>query len=162
MKIYLGLGSNIGDRKANISEAISLMDRALGSHHEAVSQIIETAPEGFVSDNDFLNCVVRYDTPMFEESPDEDCERLLGQCKSVERMLGRPAEVAMYDKNGARVYSDRTIDIDILFYGNATICEPELIVPHPRIAHRDFVMIPLMEVADKALLSSFPEIFESK
>ena len=133
MTVYLGLGTNIGDRRLNLTRAIELLSLALGKCI-AVSRFIETAPWGFESSNSFLNCAAAFET---ELQPTE----LLDTTESIERELGRTV------KSQGGNYSDRIIDIDILLYGNETIETERLTVPHPLMHKRDFVLQPLAEIA---------------
>ena len=133
MTVYLGLGTNIGDRRLNLTRAIELLSLALGKCI-AVSRFIETAPWGFKSENSFLNCAAAFET---ELQPTE----LLDTTESIERELGRTV------KSQGGNYSDRIIDIDILLYGNETIETERLTVPHPLMHKRDFVLQPLAEIA---------------
>lgn len=137
--LYLGLGSNLGDRKANIERAIGLLSEAFGSSPEAVSELIETEAAGFEGP-DFLNCAVRFDCAL-------EPEEILDICQEVERRLGR-GEHRLFDDAGRRVYESRTIDIDILLYGDRHVDTPRLTIPHPRMAERDFVTVPLREILD--------------
>ena len=131
--IYLGLGTNIGNKKENLTRAIEALSLALGNY-TALSTFVETEPWGFDSDNTFLNCVVAFDTTI---SPTE----LLDTTEEIERRLGRTT------KSTGRMYHDRIIDIDILLYGNDTIETPRLTIPHPLMHRRDFVLKPLAEIA---------------
>ena len=131
--VYLGLGTNIGNRKENLTRAIEALSLALG-HYTALSSFIETAPWGFDSDNAFLNCAVAFDT---ELSPFQ----LLDTTENIERELGRTS------KSNGGVYNDRVIDIDILLYGNMTIDTGRLTIPHPLMHMRDFVLEPLAQIA---------------
>ena len=131
--VYLGLGTNIGNRKENLTRAIEALSLALG-HYTALSSFIETAPWGFDSDNAFLNCAVAFDT---ELSPFQ----LLDTTENIERELGRTS------KSNGVVYNDRVIDIDILLYGNMTIDTGRLTIPHPLMHMRDFVLEPLAQIA---------------
>ena len=131
--VYLGLGTNIGNRKENLTRAIEALSLALG-HYTALSSFIETAPWGFNSDNAFLNCTVAFDT---ELSPFQ----LLDTTENIERELGRTS------KSNGGVYHDRVIDIDILLYGNMTIDTGRLTIPHPLMHMRDFVLEPLAQIA---------------
>ena len=133
MKAYLGIGTNLGNRTANVDQAIEMISKQAG-HLLACSSYIETAPWGFRSANRFLNAVVAIDTPY---SPHE----LLKITQSIEREMGRTHKTV--DGN----YSDRIIDIDILLYGNEVIHTPDLVIPHPLIRQRDFVYGPLFEIA---------------
>lgn len=131
--VYLGLGSNLGDREATMEEAIRLIQERVGEIARR-SSFIETAPWGFTSSHRFLNGAVLCLT---EKSPRE----VLRLTQTIERELGRKT------KTGAtRRYSDRPIDIDILLYDDLTMDEPDLKIPHPLMTERDFVMIPLNEI----------------
>ena len=127
--VYLGLGTNIGNRKENLTRAIGLLSLALG-HYTALSSFIETAPWGFNSDNAFLNCTVAFDT---ELTP----HQLLDTTENIERELGRTS------KSNGGIYHDRVIDIDILLYGSETVSTARLTIPHPLMHMRDFVLEPL-------------------
>jgi len=154
VNVYFSLGSNLGDREANILEALRRMDEAFGVNYSALSSLIETEPVGF-SGGKFLNAAVLYRIPA--ESP----LWTLYMIKSIEREMGRmdPPE---YDSEGKRVYHSRIIDIDILFYGREIIDIPELTIPHKGIANRPFVMVPLRQIARRSLRDAFPEYFKNK
>lgn len=131
--VYIGLGSNIGQRDDNIRHALELLEEE-GTVLVTCSSFYETAPQGFASKHLFLNaaaCVFTSLSPM----------EFLVTTQRVERMLGRISK----SYNG--VYTDRTIDIDILFFDNAIISTSVLTVPHPRMAERAFVLEPLCEIA---------------
>ncbi len=132
MEAYLGLGTNLGDKRQNLLAAIALIERRIGRVLRR-SSFIETEPWGFDSLNTFLNAVVVVDT---EITPLE----LLHITQSIERDLGRT------HKTVGGQYHDRIIDIDILLYGNLKVDTPELTIPHPRISERQFVLQPLSEV----------------
>lgn len=142
-KVYLSLGSNIGDREQNLRSAIKMLENALDTPPAAISSIIETPAEGFESPNPFLNLCVRFDLEGGIGPMD-----LLKTCKRIERRLGRKTEGEVFDAEGRRVYRDRPIDIDILLFGDVNMDTPELTVPHPRMAERDFVLIPLKEIQE--------------
>ena len=133
MTVYLGLGTNIGDRRLNLTRAIELLSLALGKCI-AVSRFIETAPWGFKSSNSFLNCAAAFET---ELQPTE----LLDTTESIERELGRTV------KSQGGNYSDRIIDIDILIYGDEIIETERLTIPHPLMHKRYFVLQPMAEIA---------------
>ena len=135
--VYLSLGTNQGDRRAQIDEALRRLDAALGRPYEALSSIIETPAWGFEGP-DFLNCVVRYRTAKRPHT-------LLRICKKIERAMGRTV-APEYDADGRRIYHDRPIDIDILLYGDEHVDTPDLKIPHPLMEQRDFVMRPLAEI----------------
>lgn len=130
--LYLGLGSNLGNRKALLEQAICLLEERLGSVVR-VSSMIETEPWGFDSPHPFLNACCCVLTPC---SPRE----CLTITQEIERQLGRTT------KSHDGVYHDRTIDIDLLMYDDLHVDEPGLQLPHPFMEERDFVMIPLKEI----------------
>ena len=138
-KVYLGLGSNLGDRNAHIEQAIALIHERVG---EVVrrSSFIETEPWGFESENKFLNAVILCET---ELTP----RQLLKATQKIERELGRKKKSA--SSHISHLYKDRPIDIDILLYDDLIIDEPDLKIPHPLMEQRDFVMIPLREIQKK-------------
>ena len=134
-KIYLGLGSNLGDRQGNISRAYAEIEKLIGTIVRQ-SALYESEPWGFESDNSFINSVICCETTL---SPHE----VLKKTQSIERQLGRT------QKSVDGHYHDRTIDIDILLYDDLTVNEPDLKIPHPLMRQRDFVMKPLSEIIDK-------------
>ena len=149
VKLYLGLGSNQGDRELNIEHAVSMLNVELKTPYRAISSLIETKPWGFESQQKFINAVVLYELDLPEGyNPEAEGLIILEICKDIERRMGRLTEVK-YDERGDRVYSDRPIDIDILLLGDNKIDCPELTVPHRLMYERDFVMIPLKEINDK-------------
>ena len=142
---YLGLGSNLGDREANIRKAISLIGKKVGLVLRQ-SSLIETEPWGFESSNKFLNGVILVETPLTPR-------QLLKVTQSIERQLGRRKKSSASrlpspssSSSSPVSYSDRPIDIDILLYDDLTVNEPDLKIPHPLMQQRDFVMIPLQEI----------------
>lgn len=141
-QLYLGLGTNLGDKEQNLLAAIRKIEEQIG---KVVSQsaLYTTAPWGFASENEFLNAVVCVETPL---SP--LC--ILERTQAIERELGRTHKSA----NG--VYSDRLIDIDLLLYDDLilSVTSPSgarLELPHPLMTERDFVMQPLAEIAPDLL-----------
>lgn len=151
--VYLGLGSNEGDREANIRLALSMLDDVDGVSVVKVSDLIETEPWGFNADVKFLNCaaevfVNEQVTPL----------SLLKECKRIEKSMGRD-EVVEFDTDGKRVYHSRPIDIDILLYGKQHIDNEVLTIPHPLMSERDFVMIPLRQIVSEEK-EAFPEVFK--
>ena len=131
-EVYLGLGSNLGDRHALMEKAITLIGERIGKVVRQ-SSFIETEPWGFESDNRFLNAVILVET---EHTPRE----VLTLTQQIEREMGRTR------KSGSAGYADRPMDIDILIYDDLEINEPDLKIPHPLMHEREFVMIPLREV----------------
>jgi 2-amino-4-hydroxy-6-hydroxymethyldihydropteridine diphosphokinase len=145
-QLYLGLGSNLGDRERNLTETIRLIGERIG---EVVRQssFIETEPWGFQSDNCFMNAVILCLT---EKKPRE----VLALTQQIERDLGKCREHAtqrsqiLNGKSSNCKYADRPIDIDILLYDDWTVDEPDLKIPHPLMHQRDFVMIPLKQITN--------------
>ena len=149
VELYLSLGSNKGDKRKNIEDALSLLNIELGTPYKAVSSLIETEPWGFESDEKFVNAVVLYELKLKKGyNPEAEGLMILEICKSVERRLGRTG-IPQYDERGERIYTDRPIDIDILLFGDNNIDCEELTVPHKLMYERDFVMVPLKEINDK-------------
>ena len=144
--LYLSLGSNQGDRAANIENAISLLNIELKMPYKAVSSLLETEPWGFESEQKFLNAAVHYQLQLKEGyNPEAEALMILEICKDIERRLGRK-EGLEYNEAGERIYHNRPIDIDILLFGEHRIDCPELTIPHKLMYERDFVMIPLKEI----------------
>lgn len=136
-RVTLLLGSNIGDRHAVMEAARGLIGDRIGDI-AGLSPLHESEPWGFDSPNTFINqaIVVDTDLPPFE---------LLDSIQAIENELGRERYETV-DNSGMRVYRDRTIDIDILYYGEESIQTDRLTIPHPRIEERDFVLIPLRAI----------------
>lgn len=132
--IYLGLGSNIGNRKRNMRDAIQYLESIVGTLMRQ-SDLFETEPWGFDSPNLFINMCVCMETPL---SP----RQLLEATQSIEKKMGRTL------KSEAGEYADRIIDIDILIYDDLKINDGDLIIPHPLMHERDFVMIPLRQILE--------------
>ncbi len=130
--VYLSLGSNLGDRIDSIQQALQKIEAECGPL-EKVSKYYETAPWGFETDNHFLNVCASITT---RKPPLE----LLKSLQSIEKELGRKRS----QQSG---YASRTIDIDIISYGQSIIEDTVLKVPHPEFIHRNFVLIPLLEIA---------------
>jgi len=128
--VYLGLGSNLGNRAANLEQAMAGL-AAAGVDVVKRSSFYATEPVGFGPQNWFLNCVVEVETELMPR-------QLLRSTQQVERDLGRRRLV----RNGPR-----TVDIDILLYGANVVSMADLELPHPRIAERRFVLVPLREIA---------------
>jgi len=125
---YLGLGSNLGDRQANLDRALEFLSQRM--RLEKISSIYDSEPVGDVEQPRFLNLVCQASTLLTPQG-------LLALAKGIEIRLGRVGP------SGA----PRTIDIDILFYGDQVIETPELVIPHPRLTQRAFVLVPLVEIA---------------
>ena len=132
-QVSLGLGSNLGDRRKHLTDAVEKINNRIGSVLSQ-SDFIRSKPQGFKSKNYFLNAVVIVETSL---SPTE----LLQETKKIETELGRTHKTI--SSPTGKVYSDRVIDIDILLYDDLFIDTEELTIPHPLMQERDFVMVPL-------------------
>ena len=156
--LYLGLGSNQGDRALNIEHAVSMLNVELKTPYKAISSLLETEPWGFESQEKFMNAVVLYELELPEGyNPEAEGLMILEICKDIERRMGRTGE-PQYNEKGERVYKDRPIDIDILLFGDNRIDCPELTIPHKLMYERDFVMIPLREIAGQAGNDVIPDL----
>ena len=144
MNVYFSLGSNIGDREANIRTALAMMDEAFSVRYSALSSIIETEAWGFRS-SPFLNCAVLYELDFDSKNIENQALELLDKLKAIEEAMGRRENIE-HDAEGRRIYHSRIIDIDILLIGSEKISHPRLSVPHPLMYEREFVMLPLGEI----------------
>ena len=131
--LYLSLGSNQGDRMANLKSAVALIEERVG-HITASSEIIETEPWGFESTGLYLNMAVAVDTSL-------PAEEVLDITQQIERSLGRR------EKSNDGTYADRPIDIDLLIYDTLIIHTDRLTLPHPLMSKRRFVLEPLAQIA---------------
>ena len=129
---FVGIGTNMGDRLSNIKKAIEALNLLPNTKIESVSNIYETEPWGFKEQDNFLNGVIKLNTKL---SP----TALLGGLLGIEAAMGRVRRI----KNGPRI-----LDLDLLIYDNVTLNTPELILPHPFILEREFVLKPLVELND--------------
>ena len=136
--VYLSLGTNLGDKETNLRMAVEEIVKRVGEV-TSLSAFHASEPWGFESENSFLNAVCCVSTDL---APTE----LLHVTQEIERSLGR------LKKSVNGIYSDRIIDIDILLYDDWHIDTPELTIPHPLMWERDFVMIPLREIAPEQTL----------
>lgn len=128
---YIGLGSNRGDREQNLRQAVRMLREAPGVTVRRVAPLYRTAPVGVTDQPEFLNTVVEVTTIL---SPRE----LLACLLTIEKLLGRTR---------GRRWGPRVIDLDLLLYGTESINAPDLVVPHPRLAERAFVAVPLADLA---------------
>ncbi|NCA22893.1 MAG: 2-amino-4-hydroxy-6-hydroxymethyldihydropteridine diphosphokinase, partial [Crocinitomicaceae bacterium] len=129
-QVVIALGSNLGDKKSNIQQAVSLIEKKIGKV-EKVSSFFENPAAGFESENDFVNACLICESEL--SSLD-----LLIQLKEIESQMGRIKTKTTYE--------DRVIDLDIIFYGNQKIEFENLIIPHPKYTERDFVLLPISEL----------------
>ena len=129
---YLSLGSNFGDRIGYVQQATSLLGAADGISIIRTSAFYETEPWNMDSENWFVNAVVEVKTSLLPQT-------LLLECQRIEQQLGRK-------RSQDAKYTDRTIDIDILFYGKEIINEPDLVIPHKYVHLRAFTLVPLLEL----------------
>lgn len=130
-KIFIGIGSNLGEREENLREAIDKIEEFIG-HISNSSSVYETEPWGFVSENSFFNIVVEVESKL-------EPSGLLGRMLMIESLLGRT--------RNTQHYISRIIDLDILLYNDMVVDEISLKVPHPLLQERKFVLVPLCEIA---------------
>lgn len=143
---FLGLGSNLGDRAATLRAAITALDAAPGVHVTRISSLYETPPWGPVPQGPYLNACIGVETSL---SP----RALLELGLAIERDHGRERAIR---------WGPRTLDIDLLLYGSDHVDEDGLIVPHPRMAERAFVLVPLSEIAPELEIGGqqIPQLLE--
>ena len=134
----IGIGANIGDRRKNLCDAVKSVSLLPGTEVLKVSSVYETEPVGYSDQPDFLNICIIIKTQL---SPNA----LLGACLGIEAAMGRERSFA----NAPRV-----IDLDLLLYEKFSLDTAELTVPHPRMSERDFVMVPLREIADGTFVNT--------
>ena len=138
MEAFISLGSNMGDKEEALRQAVALLDAHEAINVTAVSSIYDTDPVGYEEQDVFLNIVVKIDTTL-QPQP------LLDVCQQIEQELKRVRIVR---------WGPRTIDLDILLYSHDNIETETLIVPHPRMHERAFVLVPLAEIAKDVVLPS--------
>ena len=141
--VYLGLGSNLGQREAHIRQALCLIEERIGRVVRC-SSLIETAPWGYASPNRFINACAACSTHLTPEA-------VLLATQQIERDMGRRR------KSTDGIYHDRIIDIDILLYDRLILNTESLILPHPHMFEREFVMIPLREIYPDEIIFGAPE-----
>ena len=130
IEVFLGLGSNVGDRQGHIDQALTQLDTENQIRIDSISSIIKTSPIGWTDQPQFLNGVVKIDTAL---SPFD----LLKTIKRIEIQVGRKKR---------RRWGPREIDLDILIYGDLVLDHPQLTIPHPEMIHRRFVLEPFSEI----------------
>ncbi|ALS75501.1 2-amino-4-hydroxy-6-hydroxymethyldihydropteridine pyrophosphokinase [Planococcus rifietoensis] len=143
-EVYLSLGSNLGDRKAQLQEAVRLLQTNPSISNIKMSSIYETAPVGYLNQEAFLNLVIRLETSL---SPLE----LLDICQEIEQALHRERLVR---------WGPRTVDLDVLLYGQEQLATERLTIPHPRMYERAFVLVPLQELMPSLILPEDLEMQE--
>jgi 2-amino-4-hydroxy-6-hydroxymethyldihydropteridine diphosphokinase len=132
---YLALGSNLGDRRRLLADALAALDRHPQNRLTAASPVYETKAVGITDQPDFLNCVVRLETDLLPLT-------LLDLCLSIEQQFGRVRR---------EHWGPRTVDLDVLLYGDTTFNDDRLTLPHPRMKERAFVLAPLADLAPDIL-----------
>jgi len=135
-RAFIGLGANLGDREAQVRRALLALAELPGTRLVAASSLYRSAPVGVGAQPDFINAVAEIETPL-------GARALLEALLAAERRFGRRREFP-----GA----PRTLDLDLLLYGDRVIAEPGLVVPHPRMHERAFVLLPLAEIAPKTVV----------
>ncbi|UDI79116.1 2-amino-4-hydroxy-6-hydroxymethyldihydropteridine diphosphokinase [Staphylococcus taiwanensis] len=135
VKAYLGLGSNIGDRAQQLQEAIEIIDSMEDIVVTQISPIYETAPVGYTEQPNFLNLCLEIETEL-------EPQTLLNRCLETEQRLHRVRDIR---------WGPRTLDVDILLYGDRIIEKDNLEIPHPRMSERAFVLTPLNDIAPKQI-----------
>lgn len=143
--VYLSLGTNIGQREENLKKAVQLLNDNKEIVIEKVSSIYETAPVGFVDQPSFLNIALYVKTNL---TPMD----MLSLCRSIEHTLGRVRDIR---------WGPRIIDLDILLYNDENIETDVLTVPHPRMFERAFVLVPLLEIANKPFNEKLQKAYEA-
>lgn len=137
-KAYLGIGSNLGDKKHNLDSAIASLGELPGIDVIKVSSYYETEPIDYTDQDWFINCVIEIETIL-------EPRDLLSACQAIENELKRVRMIR---------YGPRTIDIDLLLYEGYDADDPDLTIPHPRMTKRGFVLIPLYEIAGNLKIGS--------
>jgi len=133
MRAFIGLGSNVGDRAENLRQAIRALQATSDIELAQVSGMYETEPVGGPSQPDYLNAVVEIDTQLGPRA-------IFEACMTIEHALGR-------DRATEEHWGPRIIDLDVLTCGDLVVSDPDLEIPHPRIAERAFVLVPFSEIA---------------
>ena len=132
--VSVNIGTNLGDREANLRRAVDEIARSVGSTPR-VSSIYESEAWGYQSDNPFFNIAVEFES-------DLPVGRLLDIFQRIEREAGSSSH-----RNADGSYADRLVDIDIIYYGDSIISSDTLVTPHPRMEQREFVLVPLCELS---------------
>ncbi|MCX6328619.1 MAG: 2-amino-4-hydroxy-6-hydroxymethyldihydropteridine diphosphokinase [Bacteroidia bacterium] len=144
-RVFLGIGTNLGDRKNNLQSAVEKIGEHIGKVVHC-SSVYETEPWGFVTKDQFLNMVVEVKTKLKPSG-------VLGRLLMIESLLGRLRE--------GKLCTSRIIDIDILLYNDQVIEKKALVIPHPRMHERKFVLVPLCEIAPEVIHPIFGKDMKS-
>jgi 2-amino-4-hydroxy-6-hydroxymethyldihydropteridine diphosphokinase len=146
---YIGLGANLGERAASLRRALEMLVRTAAASGVRVSRAYESPPWGYASAHPFLNAVAElcWDGPPLT---------LLTQCYRIEAALGRHPHADTPPPDGVQRYSDRVIDLDLLWFEGVACATPQLTLPHPRACQRAFVLLPWLELAPKLELDGCP------
>ena len=143
--VYLSIGTNMGEREHNLKLAVKILQDKINVKVKVVSSIYETAPVGYVDQPSFLNIAVLIETP-------NSALETLKICQSIENELGRIRDIR---------WGPRIIDLDILLFNNENIEVENLIVPHPRMFERAFVLVPLVEITSETSSEQFQKAKKS-
>jgi 2-amino-4-hydroxy-6-hydroxymethyldihydropteridine diphosphokinase len=133
MRAFIGLGSNLGDRAVNLRNAIRAFEATPGIEVKQVSSMYETEPVGGPQQSDYLNAVIEIETLLGHRA-------LFDACMTIEHALGR-------ERGSEERWGPRAIDLDLLSMGDLVVSDPDLEIPHPRLAERAFVLVPWSEIA---------------
>lgn len=131
MRTFISMGSNLGDKEDNLRQAVKALNELKGTVIVKISSLYSTSPVGYLAQDDFLNAMVELNT-------DLEPQILLQSLQDIEHKLGRVRDIR---------WGPRTIDLDIILYGQMNIDQADLSVPHPRMNERAFVLVPLAELA---------------
>ena len=142
---YLSLGSSMGDRKAYLDRAVELLSKSSGIKVKKVSSYIQTEPVGGVAKNTFLNCAAEIQTYLSPHALLDEIQRIESECGRVRKER----------------WGDRTLDIDIIFFGDKRVNDETLTIPHPDYNNRDFVKIPLKSIASHLSNKMFVHIAQT-
>jgi 2-amino-4-hydroxy-6-hydroxymethyldihydropteridine diphosphokinase len=146
MRAYIGLGSNLGDREENLRNAVRAFGATPGIEVVQVSSIYETEPVGGPDQPDYLNAVVEVETML-------GVRALFEACMTIEHALGR-------DRSHEDHWGPRSIDLDLLTVGDLVVSDPDLEIPHPRLAERAFVLVPFSEIAPHVMIPELGRVHD--
>ncbi len=136
-KVFLSLGSNMGNKQENLDKAVDILEKNLDIHSVKVSSYYVTDPVGYLDQDVFMNIAVKLET-------DLEAMKVLELCQSIEETLHRKRIIR---------WGPRTLDVDIVIYGDIVSDDEVLTLPHPRMHERGFVLVPLMELDNKLIIN---------